>query len=244
MIDFTKPVRTKNGYPVTILSTTVKRYYPVIAMVHLSGDKDDVYSYDIDGRYNNHLDNCWNLENIPEMDMDKQIEQSKKDIRDCQSRIKSRPYQQTLLDSLKDPKEAMAYLEAALEHEILGCDKAYDLLRDTVKNVIDANKEPEQFVWINVYSNGTAILCHSKEEANQFVNVVCEGRLTLTTGAPVTTTDVLAAETVFYKPYKGNRVALYDGSSKWKLYATVENENTVERIVGRLKVKLEKRFDE
>lgn len=41
---------------------------------------------------------------------------------------------------------------------------------------------------------------------------VSEGRLTLTTGVPVTRADVTAATTVFFTPYKGNRVALYDGS--------------------------------
>lgn len=41
---------------------------------------------------------------------------------------------------------------------------------------------------------------------------VCEGRLTLTTGVPVTRADVSAATTVFFAPYKGNRAALYDGT--------------------------------
>lgn len=42
---------------------------------------------------------------------------------------------------------------------------------------------------------------------------MCEGRLTLTTGVPVTTADVLAAETLYFTPYKGNRIALYDGTN-------------------------------
>lgn len=46
---------------------------------------------------------------------------------------------------------------------------------------------------------------------------LCQGRLTLTTAVPVTTSDVTAAETLFWTPYKGNRVALYTGTM-WKLY--------------------------
>jgi hypothetical protein len=53
------------------------------------------------------------------------------------------------------------------------------------------------------------------------LNIV-EGRLTLTTGTPVTTGDVSAAVTLYFTPYKGNRVALYDGTSQWKLYPFAE----------------------
>lgn len=38
------------------------------------------------------------------------------------------------------------------------------------------------------------------------------GRLTLTSGTPVTTSDVLSAETVYYSPYTSNIVTLYDGT--------------------------------
>lgn len=50
---------------------------------------------------------------------------------------------------------------------------------------------------------------------------VCEGRLTLTSGTPVTTSDVTAAETVYFTPYKGNQIALYDGTI-WKTYTFTE----------------------
>lgn len=46
---------------------------------------------------------------------------------------------------------------------------------------------------------------------------VCEGRLTLTSGTPVTTSDVTAAETVYFAPFRGNRIDLYDGT-KWVRY--------------------------
>lgn len=50
---------------------------------------------------------------------------------------------------------------------------------------------------------------------------LCEGRLTLTTGTPVTTADVTGATTMYFAPYKGNRCALYDGSA-WNSYAFTE----------------------
>lgn len=40
---------------------------------------------------------------------------------------------------------------------------------------------------------------------------LCEARLTLTTGVPVTTADVTAA-TIYLTPYNGNRLALHDGT--------------------------------
>lgn len=49
------------------------------------------------------------------------------------------------------------------------------------------------------------------------------GRLTLTSGVPVTTADVIAAVTLYFTPYKGARIALYDTvSSNWKFYIFAE----------------------
>lgn len=50
---------------------------------------------------------------------------------------------------------------------------------------------------------------------------LCEGRLTLTTGVPVTTSDVTGATTIYFTPYKGNRLSLYTNSA-WTLYAFSE----------------------
>lgn len=50
----------------------------------------------------------------------------------------------------------------------------------------------------------------------------CQGRLTLTTAVPVTTADVTAAGTIYFTPYGGNLIALYDGSSKWIVYPFTE----------------------
>jgi hypothetical protein len=48
------------------------------------------------------------------------------------------------------------------------------------------------------------------------------GRLTLTTAVPVTTSDVTSASTLYFTPsYRGNRIALYDGTI-WKMYGASE----------------------
>jgi hypothetical protein len=44
-------------------------------------------------------------------------------------------------------------------------------------------------------------------------NSVCDGRLTLTSGTPVTTSDVTGATNIYFTPYKGNRIALFDGTN-------------------------------
>ena len=46
----------------------------------------------------------------------------------------------------------------------------------------------------------------------------CEGRLTLTSGTAITTADVSGATTIYFAPYKGDRIYLYDGT-RWKLYS-------------------------
>jgi len=45
----------------------------------------------------------------------------------------------------------------------------------------------------------------------------CNGRLTLTSGTPVTTSDVTAATTLYYTPYRGDNIALYNGE-EWLFY--------------------------
>lgn len=49
------------------------------------------------------------------------------------------------------------------------------------------------------------------------------GRLTLTTAVPVTTSDVTGASTVYFTPYQGNSVALYNTTAtKWFRYTFAE----------------------
>jgi hypothetical protein len=48
-----------------------------------------------------------------------------------------------------------------------------------------------------------------------------QGRLTLTSGTAVTTNDVTAASTIYFTPYKGNLISLYNGSV-WVLNSFTE----------------------
>lgn len=52
-------------------------------------------------------------------------------------------------------------------------------------------------------------------------NAICDFRLTLTSGTAVTTGDVTGAGTLYCAPYKGNRIALYDGAS-WNVRTSAE----------------------
>jgi len=63
-------------------------------------------------------------------------------------------------------------------------------------------------------------------------NETCDGRLTLTTVTPVTTSDVTAAASVYWTPYKGNRISLYDGSSKWLGYSFAETTLALGTLVN------------
>lgn len=55
---------------------------------------------------------------------------------------------------------------------------------------------------------------------------VCEGRITLTTATPVTSSDVTAATTVYFTPYMGDGICLYDGTN-WRIYTFTERSIAV-----------------
>jgi hypothetical protein len=50
---------------------------------------------------------------------------------------------------------------------------------------------------------------------------ICDGRLTLESGVPISTTDQTAKTTLYFTPYKGNKISIYDGT-RWKLYTFAE----------------------
>jgi hypothetical protein len=65
------------------------------------------------------------------------------------------------------------------------------------------------------------ITARSLTDIETSFNGMVQGRLTLTTAVPVTTADVTGATTVYFTPYGGNHIALYDGSA-WQLYTFSE----------------------
>ena len=51
---------------------------------------------------------------------------------------------------------------------------------------------------------------------------LCEGRLTLSTGVPVTMADVASSATVYFTPHIGSRIALYVENYGWRNYQFAE----------------------
>lgn len=51
---------------------------------------------------------------------------------------------------------------------------------------------------------------------------VCQGRLTGTTVTPVTVADVTNIVTIFFTPYLGNNIGLYDGTTNWTILPFTE----------------------
>lgn len=64
-------------------------------------------------------------------------------------------------------------------------------------------------------------------------NFPCQGRLTLTTGTPITTSDVTAATTLYFTPYLGNQIATYSGSA-WSLSTFTEKSITLATLTANL----------
>ncbi len=64
-------------------------------------------------------------------------------------------------------------------------------------------------------ANGWYLVGGEATAAGGGSNSVCDGRLTLESGVPVSTTDQTAKTTVYFTPFIGNKIALYDGSSAW-----------------------------
>ena len=55
-----------------------------------------------------------------------------------------------------------------------------------------------------------------------FLAGICNGRLTLETGVPISTTDQTAKTTVYFAPYKGNQIGLYNGTDGWDILSFTE----------------------
>lgn len=65
-------------------------------------------------------------------------------------------------------------------------------------------------------SNGAGLIGSFQTFSQSNTNNICDGRLTLTTVTPVTTGNVTAATSVFFTPYSGKYISLYNGST-WDL---------------------------
>jgi hypothetical protein len=78
--------------------------------------------------------------------------------------------------------------------------------------------EPTSFGWIQQSPAGV-----EEQIAPINAKTMVGGRLTLTGGVPITTSDVIAATTLYYTPYIGNQIALYDSTfTCWRAYTFTE----------------------
>jgi hypothetical protein len=68
-------------------------------------------------------------------------------------------------------------------------------------------------------SNGTAWTSAAAGGSSKFA---CNGRLTLETGVAISTTDQVDKITLYFTPYQGNQIGLYNGSSAWTTISFAE----------------------
>lgn len=60
----------------------------------------------------------------------------------------------------------------------------------------------------------------------------CNGRLTTETGVPISTSDRTAQGTLYFTPYNGNQISIYDGT-RWKLYGFTEKSLSLTLTSGK-----------
>jgi len=89
------------------------------------------------------------------------------------------------------------------------------------KQAVTSAQIPLNWVGDVEYDGTDWVVLNVAPPASTVDNSVNDFRLTLTAGVPVTTADVTGATTIYCAPYKGNRIALYDGSS-WNIRTTAE----------------------
>lgn len=76
--------------------------------------------------------------------------------------------------------------------------------------------------------NGTVWL--SAQPISSLGNICSSGRLTVSSGVPVPTTDI-STSTLYYTPYNGNMISLYDGTS-WSIYSFTERTLALGTLVS------------
>ena len=68
-------------------------------------------------------------------------------------------------------------------------------------------------------SSSELMITFSPARTDLALSQVCEGRLSLESGVPVSTSDQTAKTSVYFMPYHGNRVSLYDTSTgRWTIH--------------------------
>lgn len=83
---------------------------------------------------------------------------------------------------------------------------------------IDLNLSPGDSVTltVNAAANGYVI-----DSGNNVDNSLCQGRISAQTGVAVPTSDVSSSTSVFFVPYGGNKISLFDGVGTWATFRFV-----------------------
>jgi hypothetical protein len=63
-------------------------------------------------------------------------------------------------------------------------------------------------------------------------NAICDGRITCSSGTAVTTNDKTSIGTIYFTPYKGNKIALYNGT-QWSLSTFAETSLALTATSGK-----------
>lgn len=74
------------------------------------------------------------------------------------------------------------------------------------------------------YSDGTTVylIGGGGGGESETIDYLCQGRLTLETGVPISTSDQVDKITLYFTPFNGNIIDLYDGSSTWVRHTFTE----------------------
>ena len=136
-------------------------------------------------------------------------------------------YINTLLDDA-DAAAARATLDGPSNAEAI-----LDTLIDAKGDMITATAADTP-ARLAVGSNGQFLTADSTQATGLKYGaptMACDCRLTLTSGTAITTSDVTAAETLYFTPFKGNLLSLYDGTN-WVLRAFSELSIDVPDVTG------------
>jgi hypothetical protein len=97
----------------------------------------------------------------------------------------------------------------------------------TIDDTVDPTSSPSTIaVWMDMMSNIVKTITGAAtwDVADSYISPVAgiytgtaDGRLTLETGVPISTSDQSAKTTLYYTPHIGNQIVLYDGSADWEL---------------------------
>lgn len=85
----------------------------------------------------------------------------------------------------------------------------------------------------NSGSTRTDVTIAASSSGGSYPPATCQGRLTLTTAVPVTTSDVTAATTLYFTPYIGNLIGTYSGSA-WSTGTFTEKSISLSGLTANL----------